>query len=458
MKKGDRIQDVRGNTYTAIKRIGRGGQAPVWKVEDDRTKRSYAYKYYKSDPNNVRSNIEVLMEEAPHRVRDRNGNPLNCVVWPLYIVEGNNNGFGYIMELVDLQNYTTLPSAWCAHALPDRKVICKIIQNLADFFIALHASAGWCYKDINEENIYFNPTTGDIKIIDNDNVGPSSRVSIRGTLGYMAPEVILGDDPDQWSDSFSFAVYVFRLLTYANPFYGKKVRNYCIHNNVIDYEIDVAEKLYGTEALYIWHPTDRRNSIEGYEVSSWRGQAQLYHQLPDSIKDLFQETFVTNLPKARKGERATAEDWKMVFENLERTLDRCSICGGLNFHGSPTCIECEKPLGRATLPQKTVRIKINSIGDPMREMELISATKPEDYVAGEAISRHLPKGKFLKILTNKKGTSVGIRNISELPWTIQKPGQKKKEKCLYKQIQELVPGMIILFKPNEVQIKILEIK
>lgn len=85
-----------------------------------------------------------------------------------------------------------------------------------------------CYKDVNEGNIFFNPQNGDIRIIDNDNIGYADKFTIKGTNGYMAPEVVLGDKPDTRSDMFSFAVFVYRLLVGGFPFEGPYTEQYCV--------------------------------------------------------------------------------------------------------------------------------------------------------------------------------------------------------------------------------------
>lgn len=454
MKKGDIIQDLAGNKYTAIRRLGKGGQAKVWQVKRDSDKKDFAYKSYKTDDFNVRSNIESLIAEGA--ITDQHGNELTSVVLPLYIVEGEGTGFGYIMELVDLKDYTTLPKAWNSHSVPNRMVICKIVQNMADFFVALHGTTGWCYKDINEGNIYFNVVTGDIKIIDNDNVGPSSKVSIRGTHGYMAPEVVLGDAPDERSDNFSFAVYIYRLLTYANPFYGKKVVDYCQKHEVL--EEDAARTVYGADALYIWHPANRENSVEGNEQPGWNAQANLYRQLPNSVKKLFEKTFATNLSKERRAERTSDEEWRDEFASLEKTIMKCNRCGCLNFSGSSTCVGCDAPIHNDKKPQqRVVRVKILSKDEKVRETILYTANTRSDVIFGDAISKNMPHVPFFKLLASQTSNKVGIKNLSEMTWTVVLRSGKEV-KCPFNTVQELEPGMILVFKYRLAQMRILDIK
>jgi serine/threonine-protein kinase len=50
-----------------------------------------------------------------------------------------------------------------------------------------------------------------------------------GTLGYLAPELIMGQPPDSRCDVFSFGVLAYELLTYRRPFRGKDAAT-VLHN------------------------------------------------------------------------------------------------------------------------------------------------------------------------------------------------------------------------------------
>ena len=465
MKKGDVITDQAGTRYTLVESLGRGGQAKVWKVQCKQTRKFYAYKFYKKNLYNVRGNIEDLVKLGA--ITDKNGQQLDCVVLPITIVEGVGESFGYIMDLVDLKNYTTLKKAWCGK-YPTREALCKIVQNMAHFFVALHGTTGLCYKDVNEGNIYFNPATGDIKIIDNDNIGHASRFTIKGTVGYMAPEVVLGDNPDERSDSFAFAVYVFRLLTGGYPFEGRYTKEYCINNQVC--ETDARKVIFGTDAIYIWHPTDRRNSVEGTNNPKWTAQAKEFKKLPESIKALFEKTFVTNLPKDRRGERTRDEEWSSTFATLEQTLVKCPRCRCVNFAGSSNCCDCDVKLPKTSTPPKItaqtttshttlplppkhkVVFKCLSAGEPKHEKTLYV----RDVVDAESISKNLPAGSFLKVLYNKSQKKIGVKNLSTMTWTVIYPDKSKKT-CAPGEVQELDAGMMLRFIPKVAQMNVVEV-
>ena len=97
--------------------------------------------------------------------------------------------------------------------------------HLADKFLQLHAK-GLCYRDISQNNVFFDPANGDILICDNDNVAVDGNVTgVLGTARFMAPEVALGKTlPTTQTDLYSLAVLLFYILFNHHPFDGAKIR------------------------------------------------------------------------------------------------------------------------------------------------------------------------------------------------------------------------------------------
>lgn len=364
MKKGDSIIGNNGFTYTVIESVGKGGLAKVWKVREESSKKFYACKDYKRNPQNargnilgnIRENIEDLIKIGA--IKDTKGNVLESVVIPITLVNNAGDSLAYIMELVDLKDYMTLKKAWCQPGkYPTPFAICNIVKNFAYFFERLHIGHGLCYKDVNEGNIFFNPKSGEIKIIDNDNIGLASKQTIKGTPYYMAPEVILGKAPNATSDRFSFAVFMYRLLTGGYPFEGAYTEDYCLKNDVLLNDPETSKELFGKDPIFVWHPTDKRNSIAKFTDPQHRGQADCWNRLPQVVKDLFIKTFVTNLSPDRAAERTTDVAWRQAFETLEKNLITCPFCKERTFSEVDKCFECEK-----TLPKtKSVTPKLNGV-------------------------------------------------------------------------------------------------
>ena len=483
MKKGDIKIGTNGVKDQLVKRLGKGGQAEVWKAQNIKTKDFFAYKEYKHNTNNVKANIEDLIKIG--KFHDKDGNPVDDVVLPITVVECNGDSFGYIMELVDLQDFTVVKKAWCGK-YPSCKAICKIVQNFARVFETLHTTYGMCYKDVNEGNIFFNPQNGDIRIIDNDNIGYADKFTIKGTNGYMAPEVVLGDKPDTRSDMFSFAVFVYRLLVGGFPFEGPYTEQYCVKNNVLP--DDARKVIFGKNALFVWHPTNKQNSIENSTDPQIKGQVEYWKKLPDSVKDMFISTFATNLSKDRRAERTSDVAWKEKFAEIEGNLVKCPHCGKITFSESGQCFECSgllkskkhtnntprKQTSTSTHPvtsgnitnvvgkgttstgashKHKVMMKILSAGEAKREVEVYVA----DIVTADKLSKNLASGNVFKVLYNKKEKKLGIKNLTSISWVIVHADQTK-EKCEPGQVQVLEKGMMVRIIPKTAQLNIIDLQ
>ena len=490
MKKGDVIIGQNGISYTLIEKLGTGGQAKVFKAQEQNSNKIYAYKHYNRDKKNVKSNIEALISMGT--IEDKSGKPLDSVVMPITIVNGEGDSFGYIMDLVDLKDYTTLTKAWrTPNKYPSCRAICKIIKNFALFFEGLHGKRGMCYKDVNEGNIFFNPVSGDIKIIDNDNIGYPSKQTIKGTPGYMAPEVILGDPPDARSDQFSLAVFVYRLLVGGYPFEGPYTENYCEKHDVLLTDNDVRKVIFGKSPIFVWNPNDKRNSIEALKDPQHEGQTACWKRLPTSLKNLFINTFVTNLSKDRKAERATDADWYRTFDLLEKNIVTCPKCKAETFSEDDYCFECNEKLNlkkSASTPNSTnttkkapvkvapkppvkpqtpktpqkpkstsnngsVKFKVLSRGEAVREVTLSDPVE----VNGSQISKHLESGTLFKIMYNSKLNKMGIKNMSRHSWKVVHADSSATQLEPGK-IQILEVDMKISIIPKTAQLNVLEIK
>lgn len=459
MKKGDIKKATNGETYVLVKRIGKGGQAEVWKAQNKKSKKVYAYKQYKHNTNNIRANIEDLISIGDFK--DKNGVSLaDTVVLPITTVDCEGDAFGYIMELVDLQDYTIIKKAWC-EKYPSCDAICKIIQNFARFFETIHSSYGMCYKDVNETNIFFNPSTGAIKIIDNDNIGYADKFTITGTSGYMAPEVVLGAKPDHNSDKFSFAVFVYRLLVGGYPFEGPYTEEYCVKNDVLP--DDAKKVIFGSHAVFVWNPYNRKNSIENVNNPQIQGQVAYWKKLPDAVKDMFISTFATNLSKDRRAERTTDTDWRERFSEMENNLVKCPKCGKITFSESGKCFECSAPLSKkktgstggnngGTSRKHFATFRVLSAGEPKKDMTVYVS----DIATGSLISKNLSSGNLFKVLYNKKIQKIGLKNISSEPWTIVY-ADGRKEKCVSGQVVVLEKDMKVRIIPKTAQLNVLEL-
>ncbi|MGH8934119.1 MAG: protein kinase domain-containing protein [Egibacteraceae bacterium] len=146
--------------------------------------------------------LEELVKEGP---------PNDRFLWPLDLATAAGRpGFGYLMPLRG-NRYRGIVELMHRDVTPSFRATTITAFQLADGFWQLHAS-GLCYRDISFGNVFFDPERGDVLICDNDNVGIDGRssASVRGTNGFMAPEIVRGEViPNASTDLYSLSVLMF---------------------------------------------------------------------------------------------------------------------------------------------------------------------------------------------------------------------------------------------------------
>ena len=353
-KKGKTVVDkiivsAAGTEYAVGPKMGQGGVARVYRCRRVSDGREFAFKEYVPSEEKMKVHRGIrrnLQELIAHPITDRDGSPLKSFVGPIEMIDlPASKGFGYIMELVDTSKMVEVKKLWRRY--PDAKILCRIGKNVANLFARLHLGIGWCYKDINEGNIYIDPDTGEVCIVDCDNISIPQTKTIRGTTCYMAPEIYDTGKPDANTDKYSMAVYYYRLLTGGYPMDGKRTLEYLRRTEQCIQE--AAPVIYGRDALFAFDENSSENSIRGLargrDGEVYRRQVKMWDNLPDEIQQCFQKTFGAGLHKPES--RTTDTVWYQCFDQVEKNgLVRCS-CGKYNFGSSKKakkCLFCGAPL------------------------------------------------------------------------------------------------------------------
>lgn len=327
-----------------IRTLGGGGQGQVFEV--DFAGEAMAMKWYfpsclQRDPQ-LRDRLAACIRATA---------PNASFLWPILVLDPDDDSrrtlnipagsFGYVMKLRPPQFQPAV-----AHTAGRLEIslqqILRACFHLVEAFHALH-SKGLCYKDISLGNLFLDPASGVILICDNDNidVNGSELGGVRGTAGFMAPEVLLGlRCPDSNSDLFSLAVLLFRLLTRHDPFLGR------LELQIRCFDEPARRRLYGEDPVFIFDPGDLRNrpdpELHSAALLTW----PIY---PAALQALFIQTFGPGLRDPAR--RVLTGQWQ---DELARTLDRrqiCPACGQENFrsHQSPPppCWSCGATLAPA---------------------------------------------------------------------------------------------------------------
>ena len=328
-------QTLRGGntqkTYEIEIYLGAGTQGEVYQArihQDNANYHNVALKCYFPQYTKTDSNCQARLERAISK-----GKPDSSFLWPIELVYTEDNLlFGYVMPLRD-KNYKSIVDLMKRRIEPSFRELITACLGLASSFLHLHAQ-GFCYRDINFNNIFLNPQTGDILICDNDNVDVNGVPgTINGTPRFMAPELVRGDAaPCTETDLFSVSVLLFYMLMLHHPLEGKQEADINCFDQV------AMHKLYGTNPLFIFHPEDNRN----YPVIGLHDNALEYWPIyPKFIRDLFTRAFTVGIEDIHK--RIHENEWRKALIQLRDSIIYCS-CGAENFYDSEHLKQGQKQL------------------------------------------------------------------------------------------------------------------
>ncbi len=333
LQSGDELISSHGTTYKVIGLLGSGGQGEVYEVEN--SGKRYALKWYHEHMATPRQKeiIEKLVENGP---------PDSRFLWPIDRINGKRT-FGYIMALrpsqyksiVDLMKRKAEPSFWALSTAG---------AELADCFQKLH-SLGYSYCDISFGNAFLDPQSGQVLICDNDNVVVTgfSQSGVEGTLGFMAPEIVMGKTgPKAETDLFSLAVLLFYMFMLHHPLEGAK------EAEIKCFDAVAKQEIYGRNPLFIWDPHDKSNR----PIAGYQDNAIIYWNLyPKYIKELFTQAFTEGMKNPNR--RIVENQWKRVFIRLRDSILQCPLCGVENFYyesdqigAGNICWNCNKNINK----------------------------------------------------------------------------------------------------------------
>ncbi len=213
--------------YQILSLLGRGGMGEVYRALDTRLGREVAFKVlpmaYSTDVDRLRR----FEQEA--RAAGRLNHPNVLTVYAI----GVHAGAPYIVtELLDGEELRTHLKQG---AVPQRRAL-EYAQQIANGLAATHAE-GIVHRDLKPENIFVT-SDGRVKILDfglaklkpplsgsSVETQPLSPLStapgvVMGTVGYMPPEQVRGEETDGRADIFALGVILYEMLSGRHPFSG----------------------------------------------------------------------------------------------------------------------------------------------------------------------------------------------------------------------------------------------
>lgn len=316
LKAGTHLVSEKGISYKIREMLGSGGQGEVYKIDSPNGPMALKW-YYKltSTPEQKQIIMDLVQD----------GSPSNKFLWPIDFIRSTSDAtFGYVMALRP-KGYNNIPDLLNRKVQLTFGVVIKAVYNMVKEFEILHRE-GYSYKDISDQNIFFNAKNGDVLICDNDNVSKNNQndSGVYGTMRYMAPEIVRGDKdahPSTRTDLYSMAVLMFCMMFISHPLDGANEASiHALDDSANQY-------LYGKHPIFIFDP----NNAENRPVQGIHDNAIIFWNIyPRFLKDKFTVAFTKGI--VNPFDRVVEREWKDTIIKLMDSIMICPHCGAEIFY------------------------------------------------------------------------------------------------------------------------------
>jgi serine/threonine protein kinase len=210
----------------------------------------------------------------------------------------------------------------------------QVCVNIARGVKRLH-SAGLAHSDLSYNNVLIDPISKSAAIIDIDGLVVPGLFppDVIGTADFIAPEVLATKHlsktdpnrklPNQKTDLHALAVLIYMYLLYRHPLRGGNYFGQMETEKEEDF-------LMGSKALFVEHPTDKRNRNFKREYGDnlqkflpWTDLNKTPYTITGPyLKELFERSFITGLHNPNN--RPIADEWEQALIKTNDLKLQCS--------------------------------------------------------------------------------------------------------------------------------------
>jgi serine/threonine protein kinase len=225
---GQTMRGVVGGTklfsrFTLQKVLGRGGMGIVWLARDERLDRLVALKLV---PESV--NFDASAQEDLKRETRKSLLLTHPSIVRIFDFVEDEHSAAISMEYVDGATFSSL-RVKKPNKCFEVEEIAPWVASLCDALSYAHQSAGLVHRDLKPANLMVN-SRSELKITDfgiactlRDSMSYVSVRTSSGTLNYMSPQQLLGEDPSPSDDIYAVGATLYEMLSSKPPFYGGDV-------------------------------------------------------------------------------------------------------------------------------------------------------------------------------------------------------------------------------------------